>query len=254
MIGEERKRSDTMASRFTDTKIWDEDWFIDMPIEYQHFWTYIKDNCDHAGIWKPNKSGFEMRCKVKVNLDSFLEKANRDKNRILKLKDGNWFLTGFVKFQWFNKKESFDLTSANKLHLSIIHQLKKFSVPYTEVRGLKEVFETSKEMDKVKDKVKDKKEERAPEMILFGEKTDSFITVKAVYINQRPKRIYSLQEYFNSMDQLIGLMQAGWTDFDGFMKANPSAVYDDDNHLYHAFKRHCTTKKSVVKKVKFEDV
>lgn len=97
-----------------------------------------------------------------------------------------------------------------------------------------------------------KKKEKGVE--IFGEVSKLFVTVKAVYVNQQPKRIYDLQVYFGSSEQLQAMVDAGWTDFDGFMKANPSAVYDDDNHLYHAFKRHCTTKKSVVKKVKFEDV
>jgi hypothetical protein len=241
-----------MASRFTDTKIWEEDWFIEMPIEYQHLWSYVKDNCDHAGIWKPNKSGFEIRSKIKVNLDSFLEKANKDKERILRLRDGNWFLTGFIKFQWFNKKESFDLVSTNRLHLSIIHQLKKYSVPYAKVRGLKEVFETSKDLDKGRDKGLDLKKEKGVEF--FGEKSKLFVTVKAVYVHEYPKVIYDLTVYFEAMKQLLGIMDAGWTDFEGFMKANPSAVYDDDNHLYRAFKKHCTTKKPNGKKVKFEDV
>jgi hypothetical protein len=46
------------------------------------------------------------------------------------------------------------------------------------------------------------------------------------------------------MDQLAGVVDAGWTDFDGFLKANPSAVFDDDNHLYHSFKKHCTNRKA----------
>lgn len=149
-----------MACRFTETEIWDEDWFTELGSEYQHLWNYIKDKCNHAGIWKPNKSGFEMRAKIKVNLDSFFLKVNGDKERILKLRDGNWFLTGFIKFQWFNKKEAFDLALTNRLHLSIHNELLKYSVPFGKIRGLREVLQGSK--DKGKEKDQDENSEKEP--------------------------------------------------------------------------------------------
>ncbi len=152
-----------MACRFTETDLWDEDWFIELGSEYQHLWNYIKDKCNHAGIWKPNKSGFEMRAKTKVNLDSFFLKVNGDKERILKLRDGNWFLTGFIKFQWFNKKESFDLALSNRLHFSIHNELLKYSVPFGKIRGLREVLQTSKDKVKERDQEEKSEKERASE-------------------------------------------------------------------------------------------
>lgn len=173
-----------MACRFTATEIWDEDWFVELGIEYQHFWNYIKDHCNHAGIWKPNKSGFEMRVKTKVNLDSFFTKVNGDKERILRLRDGDWFLTGFIKFQWFNKKESFDLALTNRLHLSIYKELKKFNVPLKNVRGLREVLETSK--DKVKE-TGDLKEEGAGEENFYP----PVIEMKDIWQLQKPDYPFS---------------------------------------------------------------
>ena len=70
---------------------------------------YICDNCDNAGVWKPNKTGFERSTGLKVSLDSFLKKVNGDKKRIITLENGRWFLPGFIKYQWFTKKDSFDL-------------------------------------------------------------------------------------------------------------------------------------------------
>jgi hypothetical protein len=136
-----------MASKFTDSKKWEEDWFNSLGGEYQLLWNYITDMCSNTGIWKPNKSGFEMRTKFKVNLDSFLQKVNADKERILRLEDGTWYLTGYIKFQWFNKKKSFDLVLSNKLHLSIITELKEHKVPLQKVRGLREVLQTSMVME-----------------------------------------------------------------------------------------------------------
>lgn len=134
-----------MPVRFIDTGILDEDWYVSLCCEMQHLWNYITLKCDHAGIWKPNKSGFEMRAKAKVNLDSFLQKVNGDKERIFRLKDGNWFLTGFIQFQWFNgKKNGFDLVLSNRLHASIFKSIEKHEVPLEKIRGLGEVLETSK--------------------------------------------------------------------------------------------------------------
>jgi hypothetical protein len=78
----------------------------------------------------------------------------------------------------------------------------------------------------------------------FGEKSKLYVSIKPVYVNQKWKMIYDLQVYFESTQQLTGVVDAGWTDFDGFHKANPSAVFDDDNHLYHSFKKHCTNRKA----------
>jgi hypothetical protein len=237
-----------MASRFRDTGIWDEDWFIDLGCEGQNFWTYVTDNCNHAGIWKPNKSGFEMRTKAKVNLDSFFAKVNGDKERIFKLKDGNWFLTGFIQYQWFNKKKDFDLVLTNRMHLSIYNELKKFQVPKEKIRGLQEVLETSKEMVKDKEQVKE---------LVFGEKKELSIAIKKVFANDLVKRVYDLEKFFEATDQLESMKRAGMDKFDEFMMANPANVFEDDNHLYNSFRKFCVTdqlKKVSKKEVSLEEL
>lgn len=221
-----------MASRFRGTEVWDEDWFIELSGEQQHLWTYVCDSCNHAGIWKPNKSGFEMRTKFKVNLDSFFDKVNGDKKRIFKLNDGNWFLTGFIQFQWFNKKKNFDLVLSNRMHLSIFNELKKYNVPHEIIRGLQEVLETSKEMVKEKEQVKE---------LVFGEKKERSISVKKVYLNDLTKRIYDLEKYFEYTNQLHEFKASGMDKFDEFMQANPANVFDDPGHLYNTFRKFCIT-------------
>lgn len=223
-----------MACRFVDTEVWEEDWFIELGMEYQHFWRYITDNCNHAGIWKPNKSGFEMRTRAKVNLDLFFKKVNGDKERILRLRDGNWFLTGFIKFQWFNKKESFDLVLSNRLHLSIFNELEKHNVPRDKVRGLQEVLQTSK--DKEMEKVKDLE-------LVFGEKKEFSVAVKKVYANEQVKRIYDLRKYFDWTGQLRELETAKLIKFDEFLAANPGNVFNDQSHLYNTFRKFCVDQK-----------
>lgn len=140
-----------MASRYIDTEVWNEDWFCELGSEHQNFWNYITCQCNNAGTWKPNKIDFEVKSRIKINMVAFLEKVNERgcKERILVTENGRWFLTGFIKFQWFNKKDSFDLVLQNKLHVHIYELLKKDGIPIEKVRGLREVLETPKDKERV---------------------------------------------------------------------------------------------------------
>ncbi|ASZ14528.1 hypothetical protein [Chitinophaga sp. MD30] len=144
----------TMAMRFSDTNEWEEDWFITMSGEYQHLWKYIKDKCDVAGVWKPNVAMFQAITKFNVSLDSFLKKVNGGKLRIIVLENGRWFIPGFIKFQYFNKQQEFELLLNNPLHKSLYQSLNTNSVDLGAVRGLIAVCQPSKDKDKVKDKKK----------------------------------------------------------------------------------------------------
>lgn len=130
--------------RFTDTNKWTEDWYCELKGEYQKLWDYICDHCDNAGIWKPNKIDFEIKTGFKVSLDSFLKKVNGDKLRIAALANGRWFIPGFIQYQWFTKQQSFNLVLTNPRHKHIYEILVNNCVLLTEVRGLKEVWKTSK--------------------------------------------------------------------------------------------------------------
>jgi hypothetical protein len=89
-----------MAKRFTDTEIWQEDWFISLSEGERAFWFYLKDVCDCAGIWRPNISLANHLYGFKVDLASTLSKINTDRDRIKVLNNGRWFLVGFIPFQY----------------------------------------------------------------------------------------------------------------------------------------------------------
>lgn len=40
-----------MAKRFTDTKIWDKQWFRQLPPRLKEFWRYVCDHCDGFALW-----------------------------------------------------------------------------------------------------------------------------------------------------------------------------------------------------------
>jgi hypothetical protein len=145
-----------MAKRFRDSEIWNEDWYIDLPGEYQHLVDFIYDKCDHAGIWKPNVGVYCKLSGFNVSPDSLLNKVNGDKERFIVLENGRWLIPGFIKFQYFDKKSEFSLVLTNKLHLSIYNVLIENSVDLGSIRGLQGVLQIPKEKEKDKDKEKEK--------------------------------------------------------------------------------------------------
>ena len=127
-----------MSKRFHETEIWNEDWFLDMEEVYRMFWFYIKDTCDHAGIWKPNVRRFNADVENKVDLDVALELFNAEKKRIEKLESGHWVVLDFVHFQYGSV-----LNLKNSCHLSVFNRLNKLEVSLGSLRGLVEVKEGS---------------------------------------------------------------------------------------------------------------
>jgi hypothetical protein len=101
-----------MSKRLTDTEIWEQDWYIDLPNKYKLVWNYVKDKCDNAGIWRPNKSLLQ-----KI-IGEFLQFVNIEKQRIIPLPSGRWFIHGFFIFQY---GEKFSLTSP--VHKGALKQL-----------------------------------------------------------------------------------------------------------------------------------
>jgi hypothetical protein len=102
------------------------------------FWFYVKDTCDHAGIWKPNVRRFNADVESKVDLDVALELFNAEKNRIEKLESGHWVVLDFVHFQYGSV-----LNLKNSCHLSVFNRLNKLEVSLGSLRGLIEVKEGS---------------------------------------------------------------------------------------------------------------
>lgn len=89
-----------MGKRLTDTEIWDQDWFVDLPTKYKLFWNYIKDKCDNAGFWRPNRVVAQRIIGEPINIEEFLKFINVDKVRIMVLPTGRWFLRDYFIFQY----------------------------------------------------------------------------------------------------------------------------------------------------------
>ena len=123
-----------MSKRFHDTEIWNEDWFLDMDEKYRLFWFFIKDTCDHAGIWKPNIRRFNNTLEDKIDIDEALHVFNGDKLRVDVLPNNHWVLLDFIQFQYGKV-----LNLNNRVHLSVFNRLKDLGVNLGSIRGLVEV-------------------------------------------------------------------------------------------------------------------
>lgn len=167
-----------MAKRFTDTEIWEQDWYIDLPNKYKLLWNYIKDKCDNAGIWRPNKSLLQRIIGEPINLNEFLDFVNIDKPRIVVLPTQRWFLRDFFIFQYGDKfsptspvhKGAFKQLVANGIHPKEILGASIGKMQDYEIEQIREIaylkdsnilsialanpYERVKDKDKVKDKEK----------------------------------------------------------------------------------------------------
>lgn len=181
-----------MAKRFTDTEIWSEDWYLDMPSEYKLLWNFVLSKCNHAGIWKPNKFLFTSTC-GQVDLKKAVEYFNNGKIRIIVLESGNWFFPGFFSFQYgtnFNEN--------SKVHLSILKIYKSENISLENCYSIdKQTFKdlTSKRpLPEVNDRVKDKdKDKEYLKKGVVGEKNfeplhGKFIEAWKLWISCRSKK------------------------------------------------------------------
>jgi len=135
-----------MVKRFTDTELWNEDWFIGLPTSSQFFWVYLKDNCDHAGIWRPNLVKIQKLYGHEIDLQDAIRNINAEKERIAVLDNGRLFLTGFIPFQYGRV-----LNLGSRMHLSVYQLLLANGVNLGSIRPQIEVTHRVKDKDKDKD-------------------------------------------------------------------------------------------------------
>lgn len=127
-----------MAKRFTSTDIWEEDWFLELPLEYKLFWFYILSACDQAGLFKINVRSFCSLNNVEIDIDKAYQLYNKGKNRLRKVNGSNWLIEDFFHFQYGQ-----NLNLNNRVHQSIERLYGKHGVKLESIRGLKEVKKKS---------------------------------------------------------------------------------------------------------------
>jgi len=110
--------------RFTETNLWDSAWFGELTKDHKLMWLYLNDKADNIGVWEPNfrLAEFHTGINFKAERDPFLEAVNKDDKRIKVLENENWFLTGFVRFQYCSGKP---LSSQSNAHNSYLKLMEK---------------------------------------------------------------------------------------------------------------------------------
>lgn len=135
-----------MAKRFAATEIWDEDWFLDLPVEYKLFWFYMLSTCDHAGLFRVNMRSFRGNVDPNLTPTKALDLFNLDKQRIRVIRNSLWLIEDFFVFQYgpvLNRK--------NRMHESVFKVYTSHNIDLRSIRGLIEVKEGVKDKDMDKD-------------------------------------------------------------------------------------------------------
>lgn len=113
-----------MAKRFTDSDKWKKPWFRRLQPAHKLLWSYILDNCDHAGIWDVDFDLASYHIGEDVNQLDAMEDLRK---QYLPFACGKkWFVVDFVDFQYG------ELKATNNAHGSVISILKRYGLwePY----------------------------------------------------------------------------------------------------------------------------
>ena len=128
-----------MAKRFTDSRKWDDPFFIELPNKYKLLWFFMLDKCNHAGIFEFSKRLVDFNLNDSYKKSDILEVFN---GKIEVLKSGKWFIKKFISYQYG------ELNEANRAHNSVINILKKEG----SYMGLISPLQGYKDKDKDKEK------------------------------------------------------------------------------------------------------
>jgi hypothetical protein len=177
-----------MSKRFTDTEIWDKEWFMDLSPVQKCLVRYVYDKCDAAGIYSPNFKLASLYIGQPVTENDLLSICC---DLFEKLPDGKIWIVKFIKFQYG------ELSENCKPHLPIIKILKENGLFERVLKGYTKGIHTlkDKEKEKVKEKDKEKEKERAsaPDEVYLSAipeswNKDVFLTLLKKWIQKRKKK------------------------------------------------------------------
>lgn len=209
-----------MAKRLFDTEIWQKEWFGELPIKLKALVFYIFGNCDCAGVFEANYRNLKFYIGDKI-----CEKDILNIKQIVKLPNGKFFLTDFIKFQYGVSIE--ELNPKFSVHKGVIKILEKNGILgkggeclnfETVTEGLGNGYNvTAQNKDKDKNKDKDnnitsnkedetpkKTKKEKPEAVTLGEfnnvvlSTDEIAKLEELYKDRFAPAIEILSSYIAS--------------------------------------------------------
>lgn len=104
-----------MAKRFCDTDLWkNQRWFRKLPPIFKLVFCYIRDECNHAGLWKIDCTDLIEDLDIdSFSMEDFIDAVNTEydpltgkkfpKERLRLVKNNFLWLTGFIQFQYEGK-------------------------------------------------------------------------------------------------------------------------------------------------------
>ena len=113
----------SMPKRFTDTELWDKQWFMDLSAKHKCYVKYVRDKCNIAGIWNPNYTLASVYIGEKVTQDELLSIDNGRQFDLLN--DGKIYCIGFIEFQYGTS-----LNPNSPIHNKIMEILKKYDIQF----------------------------------------------------------------------------------------------------------------------------
>jgi len=143
-----------MAKRFTDSRKWDDDWFVGLSAKHKLFWLYVCDKCDHVGLYKPALKIASFLLESEYTEEELLKVFE---GRIVKLSCGKWFVPKFISFQYGRLRED------GRLHRTVIDKLKESLTEELFNRYVWDLIGCDNSDDTLKDKNMDKDMEQEEE-------------------------------------------------------------------------------------------
>jgi len=180
-----------VPKRFTDTELWKKPWFMHLTPAEKLAWFYIKDECDHVGVWVPNFPLAEFVIGMQLDWDKLVEKSN---GNIMVLENGKWWLADFVDFQYGELKETC------RPHQTYIRTLKRHGL-LEQVKGYPKGIHTLKEKEQEKEKETELEEEQES----FHSLPHAQVTAAwfRAYTERTTKTVQPLPEHYSKCKQVM---------------------------------------------------
>jgi len=185
-----------MAKRFTDTEIWDKEWFMELSPKLKCLVKYVRDKADLAGVWHPNWKLANLYVGESVTEQMLLEIDGG--KQFEKLANGKVNCIDFVVFQYGK------LSIKSPVHRKVMEILDGHEIGYK--YPINRVQEEEEDKEEEKDKEKDKEKESG------AKKTGAFLPASNLKnINQLSKDLMANTEWVNLTCKTLSIDLAALT-------------------------------------------
>lgn len=89
-----------MPKRYRNTEIWDVKEFRELEPQYKLFWIFIKDRCNHGGIWHVDFGAVFFYTGCKLTAEDVLVVF---KNKIRVVNENIWHIPEYIEEQYGSK-------------------------------------------------------------------------------------------------------------------------------------------------------